>query len=99
MNRTKAFFAEAELLRLKGEVLAGDGPNGAAEAERCFRQAWTWRAARVPGRWNCELATSLCRFLADCGQTDAGRETLGSGVCLVHGRLGEHNLPASRGRS
>jgi predicted ATPase len=73
---TSARFNEAELYRLKGELLlAGAGP-GAEDAERCFRQAV--EIARHQSAKSLELraATSLSRLLQRQGKREDARRLL-----------------------
>jgi class 3 adenylate cyclase/predicted ATPase len=75
-RETSARFNEAELHRLKGELLlAGAGP-GAEHAERCFRQAL--KIARRQSAKSLELraAMSLSRLLQRQGKREDGRRLL-----------------------
>ncbi|HEV2055674.1 MAG TPA: adenylate/guanylate cyclase domain-containing protein [Methylomirabilota bacterium] len=75
-RETSARFNEAELYRLKGELLlAGAGP-GAEDAERCFRQAV--EIARHQSAKSLELraATSLSRLLQRQGKREDARRLL-----------------------
>ncbi len=75
MRRTAAFFAEAELHRLKGEILASDADRE-AEAETHLRQGL--ETARRQGARSLELrsAMSLCRFLLQRGRPREGQDLL-----------------------
>ena len=75
-RETSARFIEAELYRLKGELLlAGDG-RGAVDAEDCFRQAV--EIARRQNAKSLELraATSLSRLLQRQGKREEARRLL-----------------------
>jgi tetratricopeptide (TPR) repeat protein len=50
---TLARFNEAELYRLKGELLLAGADSGPEDAERCFRQALEIAGARAPSRSSC----------------------------------------------
>jgi class 3 adenylate cyclase/predicted ATPase len=71
-------FYEAEILRLKGELLLAASPLAATEAEACYRQAL--EVARRQEAISLELraATSLARLWRDQGKPDAARELLAS---------------------
>ena len=64
-ERSEESWAIAELLRIKGELLLSEGPQGATPAEGLFQQALDW--ARRQGALSLELraATSLGRLLRD----------------------------------
>jgi len=73
INRTEEHFCEAELYRIKGELLAHDHASEAAED--CLRRAL--QIARMQHAKGLELraATSLARLLR-AGHRDAARTTL-----------------------
>jgi predicted ATPase len=69
-------FAEAELHRVKGELLLMREPRDEAQAERCFRTAIDI-ARRQKGRfWELRATTSLARFLCKQGNRDDARQML-----------------------
>jgi predicted ATPase len=83
-EHTEARWLSAELLRVKGDLLLLQGPNGAA-AEAHFRQALDW--ARQQGALSLELrsAMSLARL-----QRDRGRSADATALLLsVYGRFTE----------
>jgi predicted ATPase len=87
-HRTSETFFEAELLRMRGELLlreavAGSGdaptpiPNAAAvEAENCYRQAMATARRQQARSLELRAATSLARLLRDRGRPAEGRQLL-----------------------
>jgi class 3 adenylate cyclase/predicted ATPase/DNA polymerase III delta prime subunit len=67
-------WAEAELYRVRGELLRG-GDNPAAE--RCFLQAIEIAQKQSAKFWELRAATSLARLWRDQGKRDAARDLLG----------------------
>jgi hypothetical protein len=66
---TNERFYEAEIYRVKGELLLKHGgSNTGAEAERCFRQALDIARVQVPNRGSCALQP----VSPGCGATRAG---------------------------
>ena len=75
-RETSARFNEAELYRLKGELLlAGAGP-GAEDAERCFRQAIEIARRQSAKSLELRAATSLSRVLQRQGKREDARRLL-----------------------
>jgi predicted ATPase len=73
---TSARFNEAELHRLKGELLlAGAGP-GLEEAERCFREALAIARRQNAKSLELRAATSLSRLLHRDGKREEARRLL-----------------------
>ena len=66
---------EPDLHRLRGEAMLL-GPDGSAEAERCFRRATEIAAKRGALSFELRAATSLARLLADGGRRDEARAIL-----------------------
>jgi hypothetical protein len=65
-ERTEERWAFAELLRVKGELLVGQGgSSAAAAAEDHFRQALDWARRHGALSWELRAATSLARLLRD----------------------------------
>jgi predicted ATPase/DNA-binding winged helix-turn-helix (wHTH) protein len=65
-ERTEERWAFAELLRVKGELLLGQGGSTAAvAAEDHFRQALDWAYRQGALSWELRAATSLARLLRD----------------------------------
>ncbi len=67
-ERTEEYWAMAELLRVKGELLLLQGaPEVAAAAEDHFRQALDWARQQGALSWELRAATSLARLLRNQG--------------------------------
>jgi DNA-binding winged helix-turn-helix (wHTH) protein/tetratricopeptide (TPR) repeat protein len=60
--RTGQHYYEAELHRLKGELLASRNPSDADKAERCFRTAIDIARKQHARSWELRAATSLARL-------------------------------------
>jgi len=67
---------QAELCRLKGEILLAQWPHGAAEAERCFREAIDLAARQYAKSWELRAVTSLARLLTRVGRGSEVRSML-----------------------
>ncbi len=77
MNRQETRFYEAEMTRLRGDILLAKSADNAAAAETAFREAMVV-AARQPCRpIELRAATSLARLLAGKGRGNEAREVLG----------------------
>lgn len=83
VNRTGESFLEAEIYRLKGELLKEKinvknvrNGEGHSEVEHCFIRAI--EVARIQGAKSLELRSvmSLCRFWADQGKIEQSRQML-----------------------
>jgi predicted ATPase len=71
---TEERWAEAELYRVRGELLrAGHDPAG---AERCFRQAIGIATRQSAKFWELRAAISLARLWREQGKRDAARDLL-----------------------
>jgi predicted ATPase len=68
--RTGAQMAQAEMLRLKGEVLLRQEGAAPAEAERCFRAAIEVARAQEAKWWELRTTVSLARVLRDTNRRD-----------------------------
>jgi predicted ATPase len=66
---------EVEVHRLRGETMLLY-PDGAVEAERCFRTAIEIGVRQQANSWRLRAATSLARLLARTGRRDEARTTL-----------------------
>jgi predicted ATPase len=82
-QRTGTGFGEAELHRLKGELLlmsdssAGSADSsGASEAAQCFRDAIEVARRQSAKSWELRATTSLARLLAQQGRRDEARAML-----------------------
>ena len=73
---TSARFNEAELYRLKGELLLAAAGSGAEEAERCFRQAVEIARRQSAKSLELRAATSLSRLLQRQGKREDARGLL-----------------------
>ena len=77
MASTNERFYEAEIYRVKGELLLKHGgSNTAAEAETCFRQALDIARVQSAKSWELRAATSLARLWRDQGQRAQARDLL-----------------------
>ncbi len=70
-------FSEAELHRLKGELLLIGNDSAAAEAAQCFREAIEVARRQSAKSWELRETTSLSRLLASQGNRDEARTMLG----------------------
>jgi adenylate cyclase len=74
---TKERFYEAEIYRVKGELLLKHGgPDGAAGAETCFRQALDTSRVQNAKSWELRAATTLARLWTDQGKRAQARDLL-----------------------
>jgi predicted ATPase len=71
-------FHEAELHRLKGELLLAESPDQAAAAEGCFQQALATALRQQSKAWELRAATSLARLWQRQGRRDEARAALAS---------------------
>jgi predicted ATPase len=69
-------FEEAELYRLKGELLLAESPDQAAAAEGCFQQALATAVRQQSKAWELRAATSLARLWQRQGRRDEARAAL-----------------------
>ena len=91
VNKNAERWCEAELYRLKGELLLNDerrtmnderktqevkSPQQAAEAEACFRQAIDITRKQEAKSWELRAVTSLARLWQQRGKTAAARDLL-----------------------
>jgi serine/threonine protein kinase/predicted ATPase len=67
---------EAELHRLKGELLLAESPDQAAEAEACFRQAVETARSQESKMWELRASLSLARLRQRQGRIDEARQAL-----------------------
>jgi serine/threonine protein kinase/predicted ATPase len=67
---------EAELHRLKGEVVLAAAPQDAVAAESCFVRSLEIARRQQSRGWELRAATSLSRLLKQQGRTDAARAAL-----------------------
>src|SRR5262249_40919159 len=67
---------EAELHRLKGELLLAESPDRMAAAEDCFRRAAEIARSQQSKAWELRAATSLARLWQRQGRRDDARAAL-----------------------
>ena len=77
MERTGLRFLEAELYRIKGELILLQAPGAARAAESAFRQAVASARRQGAKSWELRAATSLARLLKAQGKRDEARTMLG----------------------
>jgi len=76
LNKTGIRCYEAELYRLKGELLLKQNAINVAQAENCFRQAIEVAWKQSARSWELRATTSLARLLPLRGRRDEGRTML-----------------------
>ena len=77
MASTKERFYEAEIYRVKGELLLKHGgPDSVARAETSFRQALDIARVQSAKSWELRAATSLARLWAERGGRAQARDLL-----------------------
>jgi predicted ATPase len=69
-------FYEAELHRLKGELLLAQSPDNQSEAESCFQEAIRIAQRQQAKSWELRTATSLAKLWRSQGKRDKARELL-----------------------
>ena len=69
-------FWEAELQRLKGQLLLQADPANPPEAEACFHRALEIAGSQKARSWELRAATSLARLWRDQGKPDDARDLL-----------------------
>jgi predicted ATPase len=76
MHRSGECRDEAELHRLKGQLLLQQSLDNQAEAESCFQQAITIAQYQSAKSWELRASTSLARLWQSQGKRDEARELL-----------------------
>ena len=76
IERTNERLYEAELHRIKGELLAASDTTNAAQAERCFRTAIAISRRQHAKSWELRATTSLARLLDKRGHRKEARAIL-----------------------
>jgi class 3 adenylate cyclase/tetratricopeptide (TPR) repeat protein len=71
--QTEERYYEAELNRLRGELLLKQDASNAAQAEQCFRTAIDVSRGQSAKSWELRATTSLARLLAKRGKRDEAR--------------------------
>jgi predicted ATPase len=69
-------FYEAELHRLKGELLLAQSPDNQSEAESCFQEAISIAQRQQAKSWELRAATSLARLWQSQGKRQAAYDLL-----------------------
>jgi adenylate cyclase len=85
IERTGEKVEQAEMLRLKGELLLMRDDRAMVEAAHCFRAALEVARAQEARWWELRASTSLARLLRATGRRDEGRAMLAD-IC---GRFAE----------
>jgi predicted ATPase len=67
---------EAELYRLKGELMLLENASKLEETERCYRTAIEISGKQSAKSWELRATTSLARLLRDSGRPDEARMML-----------------------
>ena len=80
INRWGEVIAEAEVQRVKGELLLARTPSDAAGAEACFIQAIDTARRRDAKSWELRAATSLARLWQQQGK----RHEVGAALAPVY---------------
>ncbi len=76
VDRTGERFWEAELNRLRGELLLESDAANEGEAKACFRSAIEITRSQKARSWELRAATSLARLWRDLGKSDDARDLL-----------------------
>ncbi len=76
IERTGEFLVEAEVHRLKGELLLAQDASNAAQAEQSFRTAVDISRKQHAKSWELRATSSLARLLAKQGKRDQARAML-----------------------
>ena len=76
IGRTGELFHEAEIHRLRGELLLAQNASNAAQAEQCFRAAISISRKQHSRSWELRATTSLARLLHDTNRRDEARAML-----------------------
>jgi predicted ATPase len=78
VTKTEERWYEAELHRLRGELLLRTAPADAMEAEACFRKALDVAREQGAKWWELRAAASLTRLWADRGERRKAHDLLAS---------------------
>ncbi len=76
VDKTSERWWEAELYRLKGELLLQQSQTQHGEAEDCFQQAITIAQRQAAKSWELRAATSLARLWQGQGKTKEAHDLL-----------------------
>ena len=98
VERTGERVAEAEIWRVKGELLLKAAASDAqAEAERCYHQAIDIARQQHAKSWELRATTSLARLWQRQGKTAGSAADAGGDLRLVHRRLWHGGLERRQG--
>ena len=75
-DETEGRGYDAEIYRLKGELLLRRGDSNAAEAQKCFERAIEIARGQSAKSWELRATTSLARLLMKRGRSDEARTML-----------------------
>jgi len=76
VDQLESRFYEAEVHRLKGELLLGQNGSSAAQAQNCFERAIEIARKQSAKLWELRATTSLARLLRDTQRRDEARAML-----------------------
>jgi predicted ATPase len=76
LDKTQDRWVEAELSRLKGELLLQQTPPDEQQAEACFRQAMAIACQQYAKSWELRATTSLARLWQRQGKRTEAHELL-----------------------
>lgn len=94
VRQTDERHGEAELHRLRGELLAATGGRG-EDIEAALRQALDVAAAQRARSWTLRAAITLCRHLCATGRASEGREILAAARAEIDAATGESDVSAA----
>jgi predicted ATPase len=77
VDTTGGRWCEAELYRLKGELLVAQSLDNHTEAETCFHHAISIAQSQQAKSWELRATTSLARLWQSQGKRDEARKVLG----------------------
>jgi predicted ATPase len=77
-DENEARYHEAEMHRLKGELLLRQKDSNAAEAQLCFQRAIEIARKQSAKSWELRATTSLARLVRETGRRDEARAMLAS---------------------
>jgi len=96
VTRNGSSFDMAEMLRVKGDLLASTASPRAAEAEPCLIRSIECAKEQKAIAWELRTTTTLARLLATRGRAAEGRERLSAIYDQFTQGLETHDLVAAR---
>lgn len=96
MEHQHNHFYEAEMARLKGEILLAQSRDNAAQAEAGFRQAMAVAAQQSCRALGLRAATSLAQLLMDTGRASEARDVLAPIYGAFTEGFGQSHLKAAK---